>query len=1439
MKLFGRTLLILIAFLSHYYIYASLNVKSILTQISKGDLSKEDVIKFYNKDFDPMLEYHKIFTPCLNHLIDQEMKTESLLTNIIQSIKEFFSSSYKEYSIPDLGMKIKCETYINKLVSPDYIEKKKAEILDMKKKLLATTQASMHFRSTEESSNEANKNNKKNNNNNKHQKYSLNNKLKNKDIKIENNGEQGIAAIIKANETPISNNNNHINNNQINNNSIKEEKIEYQVNPQKLLNQEQPKNNKLNNKVDDAICITNLQKQKQINDLLVKEKELLQKSLQEKSLEFTKVNDDNCKCAEAKNKLDTELTQCKKEKTEIQISNTKEKSKEQIQKFVENNPNKDETVTELKNKITENQKLNEANIKCKHDLEILDKKFNESQEALKAQKDLGDKLLKENSRKLNEDKEKIDKELKACSEKAEKKADNKIKKQKFNEVLSAKDNEIKNLNEKLKFCEKEKNDIINTRNQKIKTNSNLKNNIVDPLIKSGTTVVPNDPKIKINEPNDVKIDQIIPASDSNLTELANKLKTCEDKNSQDDSKILELNKKVAESQEKMNILINKIDKETSTNLEKESEMKKLKDQIKTKNDLYNSLKESCDKNHITFESQKNKLMEETKSLNTQVSECSKREKDLISKEKLCNEKVIFETNKSKECETSKKSIETKCKDESKKQNEELSTINKELATLQFKLGKATDDFNIEKNKREKCVEINKQAITGTQKKCESRLQRIKEEYDFIVKDVKQLYENLNATCINEKKDLNDKIAKAAKDLSTCEVSSLKKFNQKKNEAEKCQADLDQEKEDKVNHYVIKTECDRKVKTAEDEKVKLENAIENLKKEKICPICPPCREKAFAKDIETLTSKVQKLEASNKDSINTTKRLTDQNVILNKHLMDTEKKCKQDLDKANKDLTIKLDKEKTDCKKITTLLEADKKTLMERNSKLIASEDKCLKDLEIKKQNIDSKDLLDKCLKEKENTNIKMGEFKASVDKCERELKELLKTKNNLEIAGKENNKRIENFENQLKSKTEEAEKIRKLQSDKESQCSDLIFELKGKLLTQFNDLESIRYNMEAKNTLIEGYLKKLGTESSTDKVKLENLVKQNDQKIKFINELNTQLAENKKILNNLETTKNEKIKSLIEKRAKLTDVDIKIFKDELNLIDKNIESSQILIKQLDISLDKQNASVNQVNIEIGIIEKKLQSNDEDKESIQSVLSQYKEIVNKIKNMITENKTLFEKYSKKIEDVIKEAIKAGNLNDKYEKIFFEFHEKLKSVETNIEVGYNKIQEDIKNLNEKNEKEKANFQAELQQAKYDKNAQCFEELNFAINNIKLLNNNKIAQKNEIKVNANNNNNLVIESQFPIDINEIRDKIPNEKNNNKNNNNDSDLNNCLNIITNKIYSENNCALLEPLRAKYNETCRKNQLLAPNKEVLTFATQSGKDSNKSMLKRLSSKKF
>ncbi len=127
-KKYLSSILIFLAFFLVYTEANSFNVSQVLNRISQGDLSEKDILEFYKKDYDSFLENHQFFFPCLSHLIkEQKSKSESLLKKVFGNLSDLFNSNFKEMEVPELGIKIRCEVYVNKLVSKELRSNKFSE----------------------------------------------------------------------------------------------------------------------------------------------------------------------------------------------------------------------------------------------------------------------------------------------------------------------------------------------------------------------------------------------------------------------------------------------------------------------------------------------------------------------------------------------------------------------------------------------------------------------------------------------------------------------------------------------------------------------------------------------------------------------------------------------------------------------------------------------------------------------------------------------------------------------------------------------------------------------------------------------------------------------------------------------------------------------------------------------------------------------------------------------------------------------------------------------------------------------------------------------------------------------------------------------------------------------------------------------------------------
>lgn len=99
----------------------------LIEKLSNGKLSQKEVSDIYKKNYSPELEYHQIFTSCL----DQIHKKESNFS----IWNKIFGSGKNMLEIKDLGIKVNCEIYLNKIFSSEYKERKNSEENPLNKKL--------------------------------------------------------------------------------------------------------------------------------------------------------------------------------------------------------------------------------------------------------------------------------------------------------------------------------------------------------------------------------------------------------------------------------------------------------------------------------------------------------------------------------------------------------------------------------------------------------------------------------------------------------------------------------------------------------------------------------------------------------------------------------------------------------------------------------------------------------------------------------------------------------------------------------------------------------------------------------------------------------------------------------------------------------------------------------------------------------------------------------------------------------------------------------------------------------------------------------------------------------------------------------------------------------------------------------------------------------
>lgn len=111
------------------------SMPSILERIYAGDMTEKEILDIYTKNYKPELEYHQIFHSCVNHLYTQKKQTNSSMLNKILFGFEKILSNPSKLQIQELGIKVDCEIYLNKILSNDYRAKKLSERNPMNEKI--------------------------------------------------------------------------------------------------------------------------------------------------------------------------------------------------------------------------------------------------------------------------------------------------------------------------------------------------------------------------------------------------------------------------------------------------------------------------------------------------------------------------------------------------------------------------------------------------------------------------------------------------------------------------------------------------------------------------------------------------------------------------------------------------------------------------------------------------------------------------------------------------------------------------------------------------------------------------------------------------------------------------------------------------------------------------------------------------------------------------------------------------------------------------------------------------------------------------------------------------------------------------------------------------------------------------------------------------------
>jgi len=1186
MKLIARTFfIILIAFLGHYYISANLNIKNMLTQVSQGDLTKAEVLKFYNKDFDPMLEIHQIFTPCLDHLISQEMKFDNFFSKLINSIKEIFSNSYYDFTIPELGMRIKCDTYINHLISPEYILKKKYELNELKNKILGINE-NLNIRDDKNLVSFGNKKlinkdgrgitfiektNKNNNYMNKH-------KLLNIEIKNQKNLE--ISEEQKNKNPQTKNEKNYVNGNntfQIENHIVPQKLQKFNKNlsnknhfENESFQEDLNKNKRLmHEKIEIQDQFINENSFKKINEKISIEIDEMKSSLKELSQKFNYENIEKLKCLDIKNRLEVEVLECKLEKAKLEINGVSSSS------------------------LFENKEIENKNIK----------------------------------------------------------------------------------------------------NEDIKSNIN-KHSIIG--------------NIESNNLDDIH--------NRDYAKLTDRLKICEEKGIQDKILILKQNGNITESQDKLNILISKIDKIEASNLEKEGELKNLQSEIDSQLRTYNKLKEHYDLLSKEHETTKKKIFEESDKIKEELNLCKKRESrmdnELLNAKENTNQKIQKNNELSKNLEI----LEKKLNFEIKSCKEEEGKIKKELSILSSKHKNIEDELISEKLNKQKCLDKINNDLENSKINQEAKISRMKEEQESIIKQLKAELDNLKNECADSKIKLKEKFSSCSKSLEYCEKEKTTKIKDIDSDLYNCKILLSKEKEEKNSLFIPITSCDKKIENVEKQINNIEAEYKLLKEKNLCPQCKESRENILQKDLDKISLKFSECEKNLNYYNNNYKATLNELNLLKNTLKSKEEKFKLDLETCNKDADLKIQVEKNNFEILKNKNEFEKKDLIEKYNKSRENEINCDKKLQNCNQFSECKEKLLICQKDNKQKEIKITEFESKIimknidcNKISDNMNKCLETENN-------NKNKIIELENKAQKLTLEFEKINKNQREKDNQISDLIFEHKNKLLSELTNLGIIRAELEMKDRIIENYIVKLSEEKTIDQKNIEILIKQIEEKNKIIKDSTDLLNSSQKNLSILEKQKAEFYEKILksERDADKKYNSLQKLTEDVTLIDKDLKKTINLIKNFEITIEKNKFSIIEINNSIKVFEKKKHFEKEDITNLESILIQYKEVKKKISHQISDNQNLIQNNSNKLNKIINNSVEAGTLNEKFDKRFAEFENQIKTFNIKISETKLKYQEQIKTLNDLLTQEKIKCIDEIHILKTSIGSTTFEDFKRVVNN-----------------------------------------------------------------------------------------------------------------------------
>lgn len=939
----------------------SLNVSNVLERISSGDLNEKDVLDFYKKDYDSSLEYHQFFQPCLAHLIQEEKgKANSFINRLFPGVKNYFTSNYRELEFQDLGIKIKCEVYINKFVSKEYKLQKKFEPNSFKdlfencKKELSKLEKINENSTSRTNSNIEIREGKTIN--------SFNFKSNEKGPKIEYQDKPLLSSL-----------------------SLGDDKVEFQDKPENnIIDSLKLKRNRPSDSKSSSSCNEELQKIKARVSRLEKDNALMEKQIVEKNRLFQQKDELNNHNQESNTKLKLEITE--KEKSLNLCHNKNIELKADIEKCqVKVGTCGGSNCVECENKLI--TKIDELTT-C----EKIKKDFSKKNTDLS--EELTDIRIKVSS--LDIGKKNVEKKLKECN------SDN----QNILKKLSKSESQVNKINNKscaeLDECKKSLTEKIHE--IKILKMESQKNNPSSPAvaIKKGSCEDENGKlKTELNICNQKQIkfistieqkNKIIIKKESDISTLEiekNNLKTefdkiekvCRDDKEAYEKKFSSLEEKFSEEKKKYQICRNELkdNKGYKKKLEKcEENNKKEKTKIK---DLFEKQKfeiikvkselDKCEKDSKRHQS-------ELKIKITMNETCEKDKDDFINKLKKCSQNVNEEKKKLKEYSNSVTIEKDRLvQEEHKKCKTQIDILNTKIVNYEkeIRLLRMNQDcpLKLTKCNNEKVV------IENTLKSKEAEVIRIKEEKDTCENELKLVKENYNKYKTKEavcKKSLEE----ATKNWRNCESKK----------PVPCPA-IDQTLILKIRGEYER--CNNDLNNYKDDNQKMKEKIENL--EKLIKKYEENKNKCVSNctsDLETCQKNI--IQIQNKCDEEIRAKIEEINT-LRKRTLNSEEKCNKkmrDIEENNKKCTrhLKQIKTKTDeCQKnYSKEVDINKKYVIEISS-LKMKLTSCLKRSEcMKNAKGNLGPLSEKCEKHKTALMKETFTLKEKITKLEEEKKSI-------------------------------------------------------------------------------------------------------------------------------------------------------------------------------------------------------------------------------------------------------------------------------------------------------------------------------------------------------------------------------------------------------------------------------------------------------------------